>query len=407
MTIRSVETIVTSPGVNYCIVKITTDDGIVGYGDATYNGRVQAVNAVIDDYLADYLKGHDADRIEDIWQMVFKGSYWRGGPVLMTALAGIDMALWDIKGKRANMPLYSLLGGKTREKVLVYHHAHGSTPEMLVERCRRKMEDGLRVLRYSFDTRDPDESGVMFRQPHQDVELGRIEVKDAVKEAGLWDADAYMNDLVNITKLLRAELGDDVGLIHDVHGRLTAVQAARVARELEPYHLFFLEDPVDHWDTKAFNLIRSNSTTPIAIGELYTTFYDCADLLKNQSIDYTRVDISHFGGISAIVKHAAMAYICGVKAAFHGPSDISPIAHAAMLHVNYAIPNFGIQENVDFSESILRVFDLGYKRDGSYLYIGDKPGLGIKIDEEEARKHAYKRTYMPILRDKTGALHNW
>lgn len=406
MQIKKIETLITSPGPNYLVVKIITNDGIIGYGDACLDGRTLAVKSVIDDYLSDWLQGYDVDRIEDIWQMVYRGTYWRGGPVILGALAGIDMALWDIKAKRANLPLYSLLGGKSRDKVRVYHHVHGQTDEKLIDRCHKKIEEGITYLRYSFDTEDPFKKDVFFKQPHQDVELGRIEVTDA-KNEGQWDSAAYAEDLIRVTRMLREKLPPEISILHDVHGRLSGVEAARVAKELEKYNLFFLEDPVDHMNKKALKHIKNNSIIPVAIGELYNTIYDCSELIVNQLVDYIRVDISHFGGITPLVKLARLAEVYGVKTAFHGPSDISPLAHAAMLHVDMTVPNLGIQESVNFNKQIMDIFDTGYYLEEGYLKIKDRPGLGVIVNEDEAKNYPYQRKYMPILRDKMGALHNW
>lgn len=407
MKIKKIETILTSPGINFLIVKITTDEGIVGYGDATLGGRTLAVQSVINDHIADWLVGCDANQIEDVWQMIFKSSYWRGGPILMDALAGIDMALWDIKGKKAKMPLYSLLGGKCRDRVLIYKHVHGSTSQELIEKCHNEVDNGIRVLRYSFDSKDPFMELGLLRQPHQDLSEGRIEVNDVKNQVCPWDSGVYINDLINITGSLRNDLGENVGLIHDVHGRLSSVGAARVAKELEPFHLYFLEDPVDHWDKKAFLHLKSNTVTPLAIGELYNTVNDCTDLISGNLIDYIRVDITHYGGITPLIKLAAFAEIFGVKTAFHGPSDISPIAHAAMTHVNFATINFGIQEHVDFDDTVCSVFNSSLKRDQGYLYLSEKPGLGITINENLANSYPYQRKHMPISRDRAGAICNW
>jgi len=406
MRISQVETIMTSPGRNYLIVKITTDDGIIGYGDATLNGRELAVKTVIDEYIADIITGQEASNIAEIWQMIYRGTYWRGGPVLMSALAGIDMALWDIMGKKANVPLYSLLGGKSRDKIQVYRHIHGSSLKILLSKCEEEIQNGFPVIRYSFDTKDSF-SDRYFYQPHQDITVSRIEVTDVHQPQGTWDSELYINDLVKITALLREKLGDDIGLIHDVHSRISDVQAYRVAKELEPYHLFFIEDIVDPQNKLALEKIRQNSTIPIGLGELYNTIEACQDSIMKKLIDYIRVDISHFGGITPLIKLANYCEVFGIKTAFHGPSDISPIAHAALAHIDMNIYNFGIQEAVCWNGDVLNVFNSPVSVEKGFAQVMEKPGLGIEIDEAAAKKYPYKKTFIPILRDRMRAIQNW
>ncbi len=407
MEITKVETLLTSPGRNYLIVKITTRSGIVGYGDATLNGRETVVKTFIDDYLAEWLEGFDSDRIEDIWRMLFKGGYWRGGPVMMSALAGVDVALWDIKGKRAGLPLYSLFGGKCRDRYGTYIHVHGTTDDELIEKCREKIKEGYITLRYSFDTPDPFRKGNFFRQPYQNPLEKRIEVGTLKKEEQIWDEHVYANDLLKVTEKLRAALGDHIGLIHDVHGRLSSDQAYRVAKALEPYHLLFLEDPVDSFNNKVLENIKMQSATPIALGELFNTISDCRDLIDKRLIDYIRIDISHYGGITPLLKLAAFAEIFDVKTAFHAPSDISPLAHAALAHVNMHIPNFGIQEYVEPDAEIKKVFRSPVRMADGALQIGDEAGLGVGVLEEAATELRYKPMFLPYLRDRTGAIQNW
>lgn len=407
MEIKKVETILTSPGRNYLIVKITTKSGIVGYGDATLNGRELTVKSLIDEYFAEWLEGFDSDRIQDIWQMLFKGGYWRGGPVFMSALAGVDMALWDIKGKRAGLPLYSLFGGKCRDRAKIYLHVHGSDAEELISKCRKKVDKGYNILRYSFDTKDPFCEGNSFKQPYQDPKEKRIEVNTLKKEEQVWDENVYANDLINVTASLRSALGDNIGLIHDVHGRLSSDQACRVAKALEPYNLFFLEDLVDSFNNKVLENIKMQSSTSIGLGELFNTISDCRELISNRLIDYIRVDISHFGGITPLLKLAAFAEIFDIKTAFHGPSDISPLAHAALAHIDMSIANFGIQEYVDPDEEISKVFQTSVIRTKDYIQLSDKAGLGVEVAEGEAKQFQYKSKFLPYLRDRMGAIHNW
>ncbi len=422
--IKAVETILTCPDRNYLIVKITTTDGLVGYGDATLNGRELAVKATIDEYLSVLLHGLDAGRVEDIWQIIFRYTYWRGGPVLQTALAGVDMALWDLLGKRTGLPLCQLLGGKTRDRIKTYYHVHGDTAEALVERARAAVKAGARVLRYSFSTKEPfhPESGRRYFQPHQDIELddrfelGARDAEAAVgpKQGGRhaeadprWETEPYLEELPRVTAELRKAVGPHIGLIHDVHSRCTPVQAARAAKELDPYHLLFLEDPVEPLNRAALELVRAASTTPLATGELFNSMDQLLPLLERRLIDYIRLDISHFGGITPLRKAAYIADAYGIQTAFHGPGDISPLAHAAQFHLDLHVPNFGIQETLRFDPRLKEVFEWQIVSEEGYLSFGDRPGLGVEVDEEKARSFQYKKAFIPGHRDESGAVHDW
>lgn len=407
MRITKIESILSSFYRNYLTVKITTDNGLTGYGDATLNGRELAVRSVIDDYLSDFLKGQDASRIEDIWQMIFRGTYWRSGPVLMTALAGIDMALWDIKGKEADMPLHSLLGGKCRDKIMIYVHVHGRTENELLQRSEKKIKDGYKVLRYSFDVTDPLNKNVVFTQPHQDVSLSKLERSDVDRIQDCWDSEVYIKELVHVTGKMRAQFGDEIGLIHDVHHRLNLSQAMRLSRQIEEYELFFLEDPIDPMNQEAIEKIRNHTVVPLATGELFTNIHEFKNLVSNQLIDFVRPDISHIGGITPLIKLSNFADLYGIQTAFHGPGDISPIAHSAMSHISFCVPNFGIQEYFENLDELSDVFATPLKITDGNLEISSEPGLGVQVDEKKIKRAPYKKAYLPMLRDQMGAVHNW
>jgi mannonate dehydratase len=408
MRIEDIRTILTCPDRNYLIVKITADNGLVGYGDATLNGRELAVQALLDRHLSPWLRGWDADAIEKIWQSVVRQQYWRGGAIQMTALSGIDMALWDLKGKRLGAPVYSLLGGKSRDRVRVYFHAHGKSDSVLLDRCRRIMATGCTAVRYSFETPDPFDPGMIHRQPHQDVAGGdRLEVSlDALRHPPRWDSSVYVSDLLRVTGMLRRELGPDVQLIHDAHQRLTPIQAAATAKGLEPFNLFFFEDPIEP-HSKGLRVIRDASCTPIGMGELFVTIQECLPALEQNWIDYLRLDVSHAGGITGLLKASTLADAYQVKTAFHGPSDISPLAHTANMHIDTAIVNFGIQEFVEPHPRARDVFTWGYSYSDGCVTLEDLPGLGVGVDEERASRLPYKESYMPLLQDRDGAVHNW
>ncbi|MCS6775388.1 MAG: D-galactonate dehydratase family protein [Chloroherpetonaceae bacterium] len=408
MKITEVRTIVTCPGRNYVIVKIVTDEpGLYGVGDATLNGRELAVATILQEYFAPLLIGRDPDRIEDIWQTLYRGFYWKGGPDAMTALSGIDMALWDIKGKRAGMPVYALLGGKTREGVLAYTHAGGRDFVEVEDAVRQCVEQGFKVVRAQVAV--PGGAGTYGAG-------GRMEAASATWIHGdggpmpaieRWEPSPYLRVVPNLFAHLRATVGPEVELLHDVHERLTPIQAARLARELEPFHLFFLEDPLRPENREGFRIIRQHSTTPLAMGELFHTRYECLPLLTEQLIDFIRCDLGHSGGITEARKIAAVAECYQVQTAWHGPGDIAPPTHAANVHLDLALPNFGVQEMVFFPEIVQEVLPgAPVFRDG-YLEVADMPGLGVDVNEDLAAKYPYQRAYLPMVRRADGSVHDW
>jgi mannonate dehydratase len=409
MRITNVKVVVTCPGRNYVLLKIETDAGLYGWGDATLNGRELAVAAALEQHIAPLLLGRDPDRIEDIWQYLFRGTYWRGGPVLMTALAGVDLALWDIKGKRAGLPVYSLLGGKTREGATVYTHCGGRDAKEVEEQVRAAIERGFRVVRAQVAV--PGNIGTYGIGGT--VESGdpnvALEGTDGgpLPETERWEPAGYLRAIPRLFEHLRSTLGEEVELLHDVHERLNPVQAARLARELEPFHLFFLEDPLRPEHKESFRLIRQHSTTPIAMGELFHTRWDALPLLQEQLIDFIRCDLGHIGGITEARKIAALAETYHIQTAWHGPGDIAPITHAANVHVDISIPNFGVQEMTFFSEQVRSVIIGGPEyRDGA-VWVTDAPGLGTDVDEHEAAKYPYQRAYLPTVRRADGSVHDW
>lgn len=415
MRITEVRVVVTCPTRNYVFVKVLTDDpGLYGVGDATLNGRELAVASALRDHIAPLLIGRDPDRIEDIWQYLFRGTYWRGGPVLMTALAGIDLALWDIKGKRAGLPLYSLLGGRTREGALAYSHAGGAEFPQVEESVLKLKERGFKVIRV--------QCGVPKATSTYGVGGGK-EAASATWAAGTgesfgdggpmphvetnWEPANYVRVVPRMFEYLRSRLGDEIELLHDVHERLSPVQAAGLAKDLESYKLFFLEDPLRPEHKESFRLIRQHSTTPIAMGELFHSKYECLPLITEQLIDYVRCDLGHIGGITEARKIAAIAEPYQVLTAWHGPGDIGPATHAANVHLDCSIPNFGVQEMVFFSDAVNEVMPGAPEFRDGYLLPSDKPGLGVDLDEEAAAKYPYQRAYLPTVRRADGSVHDW
>ncbi len=395
MKITNVKAIVTCPGRNYVIVKIETDEGISGFGDATLNGRELAVAEILDKHIAPLLQDTDPDRIEDTWQYIFRGTYWRGGPVLMTVLAGIDMALWDIKGKKSNLPLYSLLGGKSRNKVLCYTHVSGRDFKEVAANVVQYMERGYKALRVQVGI--PGCVGT-YGIENDPGDLPFVEE---------WEPRPYLQTIPRLLEYLRAEVGFELELLHDVHERLTPVEAKILAKDLEPYQLFFLEDPLRPEHKESFSVIRQGAAIPIAMGELFNTKWDCTTLFEKQLIDYIRCDISHIGGVTEARKIANWAEIYHIKTAWHGPSDISPISHLANVHLDLAVTNFGIQEQCQFEPQVKDVFSaVPIFKDG-YLTVPDKPGIGCEIDETAAARYPYKRSYLPVSRRKDGTVQDW
>jgi mannonate dehydratase len=371
-TIRDVRAILTAPGDSRLIVvKVeTSEPGLYGLGCATFTQRPLAVRSAVDEYLKLFLVGKDAHRIEDIWQSAWVNSYWRNGPVLNNALSGVDMALWDIKAKLAGMPLYQLLGGKCREGAAVYRHASGRDEHEVEENVRAYMAEGYHHIRCQM-------GGYGGLVPT------RRSPENALPGA-YFDPDAYARGVPHMFEHLRARLGFEVELLHDVHERLAPIEAVRLAKTLEPYRLFFLEDPLPPEGIEWFATLRQQSATPIAMGELFNHPGEWTPLIANRLIDFIRVHISQIGGITPARKLAALCEAFDVRTAWHGPGDVSPVGHAANLHLDLACSNFGIQEWSGFTDAEREVFPgCPEVRDG-YMYANDTPGLGIDLDEEKA-----------------------
>ncbi len=404
LKITEARVIVTSPNRNFVLVKIlTSEPGLYGVGDATLNGRELSVAATLEKHIAPLLVGRDPEQIEDIWQYLYRGPYWRGGPVQMTALAGVDMALWDIKGKRAGMPVYQLLGGRTRRGALAYTHASGRDFAEVEDAARRSIERGFKCVRaqVAIPGLEGTYGAPARRRP------GESAPEPGMPATEIFEPSPYLRTVPKLFEHLRAKLGEEVELLHDVHEKLAPIEAARLARDLEPYRLFFLEDPLRPEYKESFRLIRQHSTTPIAMGELFDSLWDSVPLIKEQLIDFIRCDLAHIGGITAARKVAALAELFQVKTAWHGPGDIAPPTHAASVHVDISIPNFGIQEMVFFPDVAREVMPGGPAFSEGYMNVDDTPGLGTDVNEEAAKKYPYRRAYLPTARRKDGSVHDW
>jgi mannonate dehydratase len=401
MKILDGKVIVCGPGRNFVTLKLQTEDGVYGLGDATLNGRELAVASYLRDHVVPLLIGRDARRIEDIWQYLYKGAYWRRGPVTMTAIAAVDTALWDIKGKISNAPVYQLLGGASRDSVMVYGHASGRTIDETCEAVERYASLGYKAVRA--------QSSVPGLQSTYGV--GKGDVYEPA-EAGLapetaWSSERYIESVPPLFARLRKEFGFDLHLLHDVHHRLTPIEAGRLGRALEPHRLFWMEDPTPAENQESFRLIRQHTTTPLAVGEVFNSIHDCRTLIQDQLIDYIRTTVVHAGGISHLRKIAALAELYQVRTGSHGATDLSPVCMAAALHFDLSVHNFGIQEYMRHSDDTDRVFPHAYRFADGAMHPGDTPGLGVDIDEALASTFPYARAYLPTARLLDGTVHNW
>jgi mannonate dehydratase len=375
ITITNVRTILTAPETTpLVVVKIeTSEPGLYGLGCATFTQRYLAVATAIDMYLKDFLIGKDVANIEDIWQTSFVHSSWRNDAILSNSVSGIDMALWDIKGKVAGMPVYDLLGGKARAGAAVYRHADGKSLTEVEENVRKYMEQGLLYIRCQW-------GGYGGR-------IDQIKAPEGAPEGAYFDPHGYARNTVKLFDHIRNAVGDDIELLHDVHERLAPIEAVRLSKNLEPYRLFFLEDALSPEAVDWFAVMRQQSATPIAMGELFTHPQEWLPLIQNRLIDFIRCHISTIGGITPAKKLAHLCEAFGIRTAWHGPGDVSPVGHAANLHIDLSSYNFGVQEWWGPSDLIKEVFPGTPELRGGYLYANDKPGLGIDIDEKLAAKY--------------------
>jgi mannonate dehydratase len=379
--IKSVKAIATAPqGSNLIIVKVeTTEPGLYGLGCATFTQRAVAVVTAINSYLNEFCTGRDVDNIEDMWNAVYVSSYWRNGPVLNNALSGLDEALWDIKGKRANMPVYQLLGGKSRFAVPCYTHAQGNTPEAVAEDVQKIMARGFKYIRI---------------QQGGYGAVGSINEEPDFKKAGFGgETDSYMNERVYLKSVpkmfehVRKTCGEEIELLHDMHERVQPMDAINMIKKLDEFSPFFIEDPFSPENMEWFKTLRANTSVPIAMGELFNNVNEFKIPMVNQWFDYIRVHVSQIGGITPAMKIARLGEWFNIKTAFHGPGDVSPVGHAAHAHIDLTVWNFGIQEAVSFSDKMLEVFSGCPTMNNGYMSVNEVPGLGVDINEKEAAKY--------------------
>ncbi len=387
ITIRDIQAVLTAPnGIRLVLVKVlTSEPGLYGWGCATFTQRALVVQTAIEQYLKPFLIGRNVDEIEDIWQSSYVSSYWRNGPVLFNAMSGVDIALWDIKGKRAGMPLYQLLGGKCRIGASCYYHASGRNFQEVEDNARKGMSLGYRHIRVQASV-----EGLATYGTRATGAAGSAPPAVGPTTPGsIWESAPYVRMVPKLFEHLRKTIGEDVELLHDVHERVTLPEGIALCKALEPYRLFFLEDPFPPEENDHFRQLRRQTTTPLAMGELFNTQHEYVPLISERLIDFIRIHISQIGGLSAARKVQALSEFFGVRTAWHGPGDASPLAHAAQLALELASYNFGIHEGGNFPQETRDVFrGCPDTKDGMML-ANDSPGLGIDVDEKLAAKFPF------------------
>ena len=379
--IKNVKAIATAPGgSNLIVVKVeTTEPGLYGLGCATFTQRAFAVVTAIEKYMNEFCVGRDADNIEDMWQAFYVSSYWRNGPVLNNALSGLDQALWDIKGKRAGMPVYQLLGGKSRFAVPLYAHAGGGTMEAIVESVKKFMEQGFKHIRIQYG----GYGSVGASQQTPDFKAADF----GGEKDNYMNEHAYLSNVPKMFEAVRKGCGEEVELLHDIHERSQPIDVINMCRQLEQYRPFFIEDPLSPENTHWWKQLRESTTVPFAMGELFNNINEFVDPMVNHYFDYIRIHISQIGGITPAMKVARLGEWFNVRTAWHGPGDVSPVGHAANAHIDLAVWNFGIQEGgYFFSDNEKNVFPGCPTCKNGYLYVNEAPGLGVDINEKEAAK---------------------
>lgn len=392
LKITNVKVILTAPGgIDLVVVKVeTSENELYGLGCATFTQRIFAVKEAIEQYIAPFVIGKDPSRIEDIWQSAAVSGYWRNGPVMNNALSAIDMALWDIKGKVAGLPVYDLLGGKCRDAIPLYRHCDGADEVQVEENIREAMEQGYQYVRcqmgmYGGAGTDDLKLINTYLAKAKNLNLKRSPEN---KTPGIYfDPDAYVRSLPKLFEHIRNKIGFGVELIHDVHERIQPIAAIQLAKNVEEYQLFYLEDPVSPENVDWLKILRQQTSTPIAMGELFVNVNEYKQLITNHFIDYIRCHVSTIGGITPAKKLAILSELHGVRTAWHGPGDISPIGVAANLHLDMSSTNLGIQEWTPMSDALYEVFPGAPTMKKGYAYLSDKPGLGVDLNEKEAAKY--------------------
>lgn len=396
MKITRIKPFLTAPdGIALVVVKVETDQpGLYGLGCATFTQRPTLVAQAVTEYLEPLLIGRDPANIEDLWHTMYVNSYWRNGPVLNNAISGVDIALWDLKGKVAGMPVYDLLGGKCREAAMVYRHADGREPKEVLENVLKYQAEGARAVRlqmggYGGRVQDIRKGNARpsKKAPQATHRMKLMDRLDSDFPGAYYDPDQYARSIPPLFEYVRSQVGYDLFLLHDIHERLAPIDTIRLAKALEPYRLFFLEDPFAPDQIEWFRRLREQCATPIAMGELHNNPAEWKPLIAEQLIDFIRTHITQIGGLTPARKLAALCEAFSVRTAWHGPGDVSPIGHAANLHLDLACHNFGIQEVIHFGEALYEVFPGTPELRDGYLWANTQPGLGIDFDEAKAAKY--------------------
>ena len=405
MKIVSAQVFVGGPGKNYVTLKIMTDQGIYGLGDATLNNRETLPAAYLQDYLIPNLIGRDPRNSEDLWQFFYKGAYFRRGPIAMAAFGAIDMALWDIKAKLADMPLYQLFGGKSREGALVYAHATGADLEDLMDSISFYKDQGYKAVRVQCGIPGMPSASYGVSETRGDVKNYITDFSGIQPKVEIWDSDRYLRYMPTALNAIRERFDPELKILHDVHHRLLPREAAEFAKEVEPVRLFWLEDPTPADDQDALKLLRQHSTVPIAIGEVFNSIWDCNKLIENELIDFIRVAVTYAGGITHVKRIVDLAGMHHVRTGFHGAPSHSPLSMAAQAHLNAWAPNFGIQEYLVLgTPECDALFPSQHHLKNGLFYVSDEPGLGVDFDEKEAARYSYKAGSHPIVRLQDGTL---
>ena len=407
MKITDAKVFVGGPGKNYVTLKIMTDEGIYGLGDATLNNRETLPAKYLEDYLIPCLLGMDPRNSEDIWQYFYRGAYFRRGPVSMAAIGAIDMALWDIKGKISGQPVYQLLGGKSREGALVYAHATGADIDQLCDSISYYQSQGYKAVRVQCGI--PGMPAKSYGVATQNEDTKHFITKfSSLPDEEVWSTEKYLQYMPSVLEEIRNRFGPELKVLHDVHHRLLPREAAAFAKEVEQYNLYWLEDPAPADDQTALRLIRQHSTIPVAIGEVFNSLWDCKQMIEEQLIDFIRISATYGGGITHLRRIVDFAAIHNVRTGFHGAPSHSPLSMAAQGHLNAWAPNFGIQEYLVLGtpECDALFPSEHFYKDGMF-HISDAPGLGVDFDEQQSQHYSYQRTYHPIVRLEDGTLWNY